>query len=281
MVMNIYEYDNYKTFIRDWVENKKALGLKVSFQSLSEKAGVQKAYLSRVLNGDADLNLDQGFLVCEELGLATEEEQYFLLLIEISRSSLKRRRLKLIEKRDELKSFYFKTENHLDGGKLKSFVAKEPDTKAIENYHLNPYHQLVHMALTIDKFRSKPEELRIALSLSEQEFSEIISFLESIGFIMVKGNEVFVVDSGVHLSRSSSQFWPWYQQMMALVHHRGRTQNSTDNLNFTVTFSADSETFSSMKSDVLKLLEKFQKRVQKAPEKELYQMSFDLMNWRL
>ncbi|MCR9204524.1 MAG: TIGR02147 family protein [Halobacteriovoraceae bacterium] len=277
--MQIYEYDCYRAYTRDWVEEKKRLGFKVTFQGLAEKIGVQKAYLSRVLKMDADLNSDQAYLLMKELSLAPPESEYFLLLLEYSRTSLIERKRSLKTNIKEAQGKYFYTDNHLDKKSLKLF--KEEKLEFSESYHLNPYNQLVHVALTIDRFRENPDKLREALNISQKEFNAVLEYLEKCGFITIKEGQVFVLDSAIHLSRDSQKFWPWYQQMINLTNNRSRSLNSQENLNFTVTFSGNQETFSSFKTDVLKLLEKFQKRVESAPSENLYQLTFDLMNWQV
>lgn len=277
--MQIYEYDCYRTYIREWVEEKKQLGFKVTFQGLAEKIGVQKAYLSRVLKKDADLSSDQAYLLTKELALSPPESKYFLLLLEYSRTSLMKRKKSLKAEIKDAQERYFYTDNHLDKESLK--LIKEESLELRKSYHLNPYNQLVHVALTIDRFKENPEKLRESLNISQNEFNQVIEYLKRCGFILFKDGRFFVLDSALHLSRDSKNFWPWFQQMINLAHSRSRSLNTQENLNFSVTFSGNQETFSSFRSDMLKLLEKFQKKVEKAPSEDLYQLTFELMNWQI
>jgi uncharacterized protein (TIGR02147 family) len=274
--MNIFSYNDYKKYIVDWVEQKKAVGIKVSYQALAEIIGVQKTYLSRVINGTAQLSLDQTYLLVKHFQLSNEEVVFFGLLVEKERTGLKEKKIEIEKEIDSLQNKFLKTDQHITGKKYGASVLSESFD---QSYYLNPLFQVIHIGLTIKRYAEKPDLLRSDLGVNPLEFSRILTALENMKLISYKDQCIEVHDKETHLSRESQYFWPWYTQMTSLIRDRSRVQYDDNDLNFTVTFTADTEVYKEIKSDFFKFLEKSQKRVKKSKPEKLYQMSFDLLKW--
>lgn len=107
-MINIYEYLEYRDFLKDWLKSQKNEGHGLR-SKLAEKGGISSTMLSLILSGSKELTTDQAVEMIELLGLATHEEEYFLELIDLSRAAnhkLKTRILKrLAEKKIQSQKF--------------------------------------------------------------------------------------------------------------------------------------------------------------------------------
>lgn len=271
--MDIYKYLKYKEFIKDWVEVKKELNLKITYQKLAQEIGVQKTYLSKVLNSDAHLNSDQLYKLSKSMTLNKEEGEYLLLLLDLARTSLKEREEILLKKIQRIQASKLETTQYIK----KSTLSDESKSHL---YFLNPWTQIIHIGLTIPVFQKKPQELMEALGLSDNEFQRILKTLEDQGIIEVSKNIKILQDS-VHLMRSSPYFWSWYNQITTLSREHFRKLNDKDDLNFAVTFSANEEARLKLKKLLLQFLEEAQDIVEDSPSESLYQINIDLGSWRL
>lgn len=275
--MNIYNYTNYKSYIKDWVEAQKNLGMKVTYSSLADIARIQKTYLSKVINDlNVHLSQDQTFLISEYIGHNDNEKQYFELLLDYMRTDLIARKKDLKRKINELKSKELKPENHL---KVNNLLPQE-DFQEYSHYHLDPWNQIIHMALTIPYFQKSPLKIASSLHMPEEEFTRRLQLLKKIGVISID-KKISVLKDSLHLSRQSPSFWPWHKQISSSSHERSRLQNNEIDLNFSVTFTANEDVFNQIKVKFLSFMESCQSDVKSAPSEKLYQLNFDLIDWRL
>lgn len=98
---SIWAHSDYKTFLRERInESGKKSGL---VSKLAVKAGCQQSYLSQVLTGKPHLTPDQADAVAEALMLPESQAEFFCLLVEKSRATQPRYRLKLEAKLAQLK----------------------------------------------------------------------------------------------------------------------------------------------------------------------------------
>lgn len=82
---NIYEFESYKEFLRIWVENP-ACGGKGAKIRLAKAAGCNPSFVSQVLLGFQNFNLEQAERITGHLGLTEEATRFFLLLIQSERA---------------------------------------------------------------------------------------------------------------------------------------------------------------------------------------------------
>jgi uncharacterized protein (TIGR02147 family) len=78
---DIYDYTDYRTFLKDWFEAAKQKQSFLSFRYLGRKTGVDAGYLVRVLQGSkhlADTSLEE---VANITGLSEQQKRYFFELV--------------------------------------------------------------------------------------------------------------------------------------------------------------------------------------------------------
>ncbi|NJM09908.1 MAG: TIGR02147 family protein [Bdellovibrionaceae bacterium] len=160
-----FEFDAYKDYLRHveeaWAPLQKGFRTK-----LAKGLGIQSAYVSKVLNGDAQLSLEQGLRLCDFLKLDEGERRYLLCLIEFARAGTK-----------ELKQFFGELladlrEKHLNltqnVGQVQSLT---PEAQTI--YYSHWFYSAIHAAVSIPGLQSV-DNLAQALRMDRKKIKDAI-----------------------------------------------------------------------------------------------------------
>lgn len=271
--MNIFRHLDYRAVIREVIDAQKQVRSGLTFQSVAAVMGIQKSYFSQVLAGRAELNQDQLFLFCEYFELTSEQSEFLILLLEYSRSAIGQRREFLKKKIDLIQTENRESKKHLDARQM------QIDPENLTQYYLDPYNQLVHVCLSIEKYRKNPQSLAPILNVPGSKISSVLQRLEKIGVIEIEGDHLTVKISNVHLPRELPVFSSWQSEVRLLSLQRTKVIEKDERYNFTVIFSADESVRKELQDRFLEYLEKAQKLVKPAPSEQVYQMNFDLLRW--
>lgn len=97
MVLSIYETDDYKQYIRSWVENHPGGGRGV-YRRMAESLSVSTTLISQIVNGPKHFAPEHAADVADFLSLGEKEGDHFLLLVEYGRAGTHRYRERLWKK---------------------------------------------------------------------------------------------------------------------------------------------------------------------------------------
>lgn len=270
----IFEAENYKSLIRDLLEDKKfAHGKRFSYQNLANACGVQKTYLSKVLNHSAHLTSDQLFLATEYLELGKEQSRFLFLLHEYERTKIHNRKKNIHEKIEELRSRNYSTQNYI------SAQSEAAEIKDFTEYHLNPIFQIVHMFLTISSYAAEIRRISGKLGLSMEVIQKTVDGLAQLGIVVWEEDKWVVKKDSIHLAANSKIFGA-YRKLNSL-----KTQDQLERLpeekkySFSVIFSTSPKVRREIQDAFFSFLKTVQTRVKKSEEEHVYQMNFDLFTW--
>lgn len=272
--MTHFSYTDYRPLLKDsLLARKKQLPGTLTFQEMARLCRVHKAYLSKVLAGDGHLSADQLFHCCEYLGFTKVESRYVQAIFEYERSSSKTRRRLLLEEIETLRAEGTATEAHLEVEPSKAIASID------QEYYLDPNFQVVHMLLTIERYAKDAQVLASILRIDAQELARIIGRLSQQGIIALRDGKYEVVRDLLHLSQSDLVF-PLHNRLLRLKSlERIQQPQSPRPYAFSATFSADEQSFATIRDAFMKFVKKAQKSVQGAEETRVYQMNFDLFSW--
>jgi len=272
--LNTYNYLNYKDFLRETLKEKKQrLSPKFTYERMAKACGVQKTYLSRVLNGDTGhLNEDQLFLAAEFLGASEDERKYLQLLRVWQKSNNKSHIDELRNEIDEIRNQNEKSEKHLT-------AEKTPDSSPISHYYLDPNVMLVHIFLAVDRFRKDLKLISHQLNLSEVTLTSILIKLEQMNLIKLEKEGYVLLKESSHLSVDSPLYHPYRFMQRLKTLERVQQLPKENTYNFSAIFSANEETRREIKQKFLLLLESIEQTVNDSPDEDIFQMNFDLFDW--
>ncbi len=271
--MNVFSSSNYREILKETVEERKRIDRSYTFQRLAEEIHVQKPYLSKVLKGDAHLSTDQLFMAARALGLTEEETHYLDLLLELARTGLPDRRKKLQKAVSAIQEANLKSEKSLAN---RPVLATE---EGIIEYYLQPIHQVVHICLSIDRYRANPTLLATELGLHPQMLLPVLDNLERMGLVKREGEKMRVQVRNIHLPRDSAAYVAWRNQVRLLALQRLQALPREKAYGFSMAFSANQETYKKVQSRFLEFLREIDPWIEKAPPEQAFQVNFDLFPW--
>lgn len=273
--MNIFQFNFYREALRSiLLDRKEKHGNSFTFAKMAKACKLQSTYLSTVLKGDHHLNSDQVFAAARFLELSDDEYHFLCFLHEYERSSHQQRRKYLAQKIQESRHIGLKTDNFLDNTK------KDTNSNfAKYDLYLNPNAPLVHMFLTVKRYRSNPELVRKSLGLDSQSFEEALKCCEKAGLISLNKGEIKLVVDSIHLA-ASSPFFPIYRShLRQKANNFMMTRSNARHYSFVALYSASEETRSHIQNKFLEFLGWVQSITQNTEPVHVYQIGFDLICW--
>lgn len=85
---NIYEYTDYRKYLKDYYNNAKSVNNNYSYQILSQKAGIKsKGFLHNVIKGTRNLSKSNIFGLSQAMKLSRHEADYFENLVAFNQAS--------------------------------------------------------------------------------------------------------------------------------------------------------------------------------------------------
>lgn len=272
--MTIFNETDLRQVITSLVQEARGKGLGMTFERLAKAARVQKAHVTNVLKGRASFQPDQLYLICKELKLSQQETRYLLLLLDHERSVATERKAELSKEIEKMQREHLQTEKY-----LQAEVEDAPLEKKFPSYYLDPVHQLVHIALSIERFAQNPKLLEPILGMNHDRLIAVLDALESHGVIAQKNGRWTTLKKQVHLKRTSDLYPAWKMQMQNLGQAQNQLSTSEKSYGFAVVFSADEKARKRIQTKLLELITELEPLVVKAPAQNVYQLSLDLLPW--
>lgn len=272
-IMSVYTYYDYREALTESLRKKKIIyGNQYSFKKMAEAACIQNTYLSGVTKLKLHLNPEQFFACLSFLKLDTEEISFLMDLHAWQRASKSLYKKTLFEKVEKSRRNALKTEANVE---LKTLDHQTTDLK---EFYLDPLCMIVHMFLTIEKYRLSPSSISRELGVSARDIVGKIEVLDQLGLVSYNGTSVTQVNQDLHLSESSPIFSAYRNLMRSYSLHKTLTR-SERNYGFSVLFSSDEETFFKVRQEFLKFLGTVRKMVVHSESQRVFQLNFDLFDW--
>lgn len=263
--VSIYEFKDYKKFVRDWIANEphKGRGLR---KKLADAVGCQTAFITHVLAGEHNFSLEQAEACARWMGLNEIDSEFLLLLVMHKRAGSKG-----LEKIFQ-KQISQKREQHTV---LKSRVDIS-EKLSIEDqsiYYSSWHYAAVHMALLNPALQSL-ENLKKYFQLSPAALHPTLEFLITRGFIESKNGIFKVLKPVLHLEVSSP---------LVLQHHTQWRLKSIEaigakrpeDLHYSGVISLSEEDFEWVREKLSQLLKETVDRLKSSNDEKLACLNFD------
>lgn len=271
--MNIFTSNDYREILSQLIKERREIDPDINFQNLAMFMRVPKSYLSRVIHGGADLSPDQIFLASNYLSFTVKERDYLLLLVDFSRAGLKQRKDHLLSKIRAIQSEALDTKEN-----LKSVKLAEVDTN-LYDYYLDPKIQLVHVCLTVPRYRKNLTKLSQDLQISNQQLLKILTKLEQIKLITRMGDEVKVLVENIHLPKSSPVYRMWRNSLKLLSMQHIDSLDDEEAYSFSVVFSSNDDSKRLIHRKFIDFLKEVEEIATSGKQENVYNMTFELFPW--
>jgi len=233
-MINLFEYQNYRDYLRAYYLEQKAEKKSFSYRSFSKKAGIQAAsFLFYVIEGKRNLTKNSLLKISRALGHNREEADYFENLVFFNQAATIHE-----------KTLYYSRIVE---------VRKPFDMQTIPldryDYYCRWYHSVVREIVTFFHFKDNYTQLANTLvpAITAKQARESIVLLERLGFIERDPDGYFHQTAnviGVHPSPSDSFIIEKFQmEMLQVALQAYHVVPIYDRMSSSTTFSVSEETF--------------------------------------
>lgn len=193
-MLDIFTYSNYRSFIKDFYETRKAVNPSFSFRYLSQKAGINSsAFFKFLIEGKRNLTPGTVLKVCAALKLRDREAEYFENLVYLNQAKTIEEKNKFFEKLVQCQ-----TARH---------VAKIEEERY--DYFGEWYHCIIRELVTFVDFKEDYAKLGKMLMppISAKEAEKSIQLLLKLGFLaksegkFVQTDPVLATGPGIRAQR--------------------------------------------------------------------------------
>ncbi len=275
--MNIYDFTQYKQALKQIVLDSKKKNSNFTFENLANHCGVQKTYLSKVLNKEGHLSADQFYLaqqlIRKKLRLSDSQLEFLELLYLFDTSSVAERKAVLQSKITKAKAHSSQTEKMI----AVDHLAFNNHIK--EEYHTDPYYSLIHMFLTIDKYAADITKISEALSISKLKVSRYLAKMAEWGLVKLENKKYVVIRDDIHLPKESSIYMNYRNLMNQFAINKMNAVEDEDFYSFSVVFTCDEKVNAKIRQRFFTFLKDVQGDVKKAKAEDVYQLNFNLLKW--
>lgn len=170
--LDVFDFSDYREYLKRWIERARETSTG-NLSRLAEVVGVHTTFLSHVLSGKKNLNLEQATLVSEALSHTKIERDYFFCLVELNKAGTEKLRDYFREK---------KTSIELDRKKLNSRVGAHheltDEQRAI--FYSSWIYVAIFVACAIDD-RQSLDQIAERFRLTRDKAAEYLTFLVQSG----------------------------------------------------------------------------------------------------
>lgn len=207
MGLNIFDYSNYRDFLRDYYNHSKETNSRFSFRYFGLKAGFSSPnFLQRIIKGDRNLSKDFVPKFSAAMGLNKKEQQYFDALVSFNQA-----------KAPEAKRYYLELLHNLKKKGISSHISDDQ-----YEYVSRWYYPVIREMVTLPDFRDDPKWIRARLGnrLKAKEIEDALCTLLRLGLLKRNDNgrltqaEAHIRTDGDIKDTGSYSF---YQQMLTLA----------------------------------------------------------------
>lgn len=264
--MNIFNYRNYKQFLREIIEYapNNGRGLRRKF---ADAAGCQLPYVSHVLNGDYHFNSEQIDGIAGLLKLRQVEHEYLLLLVQHQRAGTA-----------SLKKFYKKlVEDMVSKNKtIKSKIAPKDSLSSFDQakYYSDWTFAAIHMLTTIPDFRTHAQ-IANKLNLSINKVESVTETLISYGILKYENNKLTPQKIDLHLEEKSDYIHQHHSnwRIKAL---QSLSEDQDDDLHYSLAFTIHPDDLPKVKEALGAAIKECASIIRPSEAKELAVICIDL-----
>lgn len=185
---SVFNYQDYRKFLGDYYEEKKASGSAFSYQNFSRKAGfTSKSFVFNVINGRKNLSRASVVRMCEALGLSKSEAAYFENLVYFNQA-----------RNFTERNFYYEKLNAIAPATAEASNARKLRRDQYEFYS-QWYHAVVRSL--IDLFPDEKDSTKLARmihpAIKPRQAQKSVELLLRLGLIEKQKNGAYKVNSKI------------------------------------------------------------------------------------
>jgi uncharacterized protein (TIGR02147 family) len=263
---SIFEYENYKKLVRDWVEERPKGG-HGQFKKMAEYLNVSTVLVSQIFNGDRDLTNDQAWVLTSFMGLTQLESEYFHLLVQRERAGVAALKDHLENKLKEVRA---------RGQNLRERLPRDLELTEQDKalFYSNWYYSAARLLTSIQGYQNV-DAIAARLELPRSQVAQVVEFLLSKGLCVESDRgELAMGPRRTHLEKES----PYIRNRQLDWRSRGfeaMNRNDPHQMFFTGPMTLSVNGIEMVRQEILKLIDVVSKIVDKEQAQELACLNID------
>lgn len=245
--MNIFDYDDYKAYVRDRITAMPGKG-RGEMKRLAEAIRVSPSTLSLVFSGPRDLTPEQALELGATMGLSESALEYLVLLVERSQAGSEKLRSHRDSRVQKLRRAKAKLKDSID-------VSRELTPEEVARFYSTWHFAAIMVQLSLPE-RHSAKSLALRLGLPERVVEVALEFLLSAGLCRKQAQGLMLGTSKLHLDSNDP---------MIFRHHQNWRQVALDRMSRCAFLESDelavSIPFATSKANLKKLRLEIQSQV--------------------
>lgn len=253
--MSIYDYTDYKAFVRSWIESQPKRGRGI-LRRMAEEFQMSPTMLSHIFQGDKHLSIEAANDIAEFMSLADDEFEYFLLLVLYGKAG----NFRLQERFKKKINSEQKKANQIT--KRMKADTELPETAKSVFYSTWLYSGVRNMT-ACPSFKDV-DQIAAHLKLPRNAIQKVIEFLLQNNLCVIKDDKLDVGPQQTHIGHDSPSVLKHHQNWRVQGFSKMVEQNEK-NLFFTSPMSMSKETAEEIRPLILGLIEDVRKKIRPSP----------------
>jgi uncharacterized protein (TIGR02147 family) len=270
--MNIFEFENYKVFVQEHLKTLPRRG-HGQYRRIAELLGIHTTMVTHIFRGDSNLSVEQALKLAEHFVLSEIETEYFITLVQHSRSTNRHSRAFFERQRSALRTRILNL-----GERLQAKKSLDERDQAI--FYSAWYYSGIRLLTAIHDLRSA-EAIAELTSLSLPTVARTLEFLVSTGLLRREENGRYVVDEMLTYVGRDSRLVTRHHLNWRLKAIEQLESIADDELVFTNSIALSKNDFLRIREEIVKLLETYKAIGDPSPPEELCFLAIDWRRVRL
>lgn len=267
--MNIFDYDNYKEFVREKVKTMPHRG-RGQYLRIAKHLAIHTTMVTHIFKGKTHLSVEQGLMLANYFGLSDLESDYFVQLILFNRAETVSSREYFNSKLKVLREKQFNLRDRLD-------QKKSMDEKDQAEFFSVWYYVGIWLASALSGGKSA-EELSDFYDLPQSVVNNTLRFLIKIGKVIEQNGRYVATEEPVFIGKESPFLYRhhinWRLKCMEKYDALGR-----DDLVFTNPITLSKKDFLLIRAELVTVIEKFQKISNPSAPEDVACLLIDWVKW--
>jgi uncharacterized protein (TIGR02147 family) len=262
--VNIFEYEDYKVFVNDWVKMQPRGGYGV-YSEIARRLGTNSVTVSQTFKGPRSLSLDHAAKLSQFMGLGRPECDFFLVLVQKEKAATA-----------ELKAILHRqlVAQRSSSQAIKNQIKHEQLTDVDKATFYSSWHYVAVWLAAASPAGASARQIAERLRLPEKTVIEAVGFLVEKGLLLKAKNGFEFGQNVIHVPHDS---------IFAGKHHlnwrmkaiQSLDRNDDANLHYTAPVSLSAKLAVKIRAELVRQVAAWTKQIAAAPSEELMCLNID------
>ena len=262
--LSIFDFKKYKEYLKTTLATEgERRGMRTK---LADALQCQSAFISQVLNGEANFSLEHAVKIQKFMGHTDEEAHFFMLLVHLGRAGSRELEVYFQKQIDRILAQREKIQERID---VKRSLSAE--NQAV--YYSSWIYAAAHVLISTPSCQTR-EALARRLQVPQSRATEIIEFLLEAGLAIEERGKLRYGEARIHLGADSKLISKPHTNLRLRAIHSLDTPEE-QNLHYSAFYSLAERDVPLVRTMMLKMLEEMEPILRKSPEETAYGIGMD------